>query len=758
MKTLIEKLTNIWRALLAVFGGSPGFYGERILWRKVHALAKAGEMITLKNDGVQIGERFEKMKLTILQFVPPEGIEITYDTIARSYRQVRNVVKAHNQQVDREYYRAVALYLFTTYGSIICNMIVISKIIRIWEIDSWMRGIMSAGWLIPNTYFIIQLFLYHLSNLKAVKLIHTFHEASADETRALMMRKDAPLVLSVIPAHMEDFRLIRNGLYCHALQQYPNKKIVLLLGNDYYSTNPDVQQNTAENLANVEAIGLEFARCKRRMEEILQPIHVSPKPTPETLRILASGLSFAVSWLEEKRDEIVHDVDEYPTKSFFIENVFNKQHARLKKLMEYCEHLSRSGSLETVEASSLPAYCYAECMTLFKIDLSVFQRYKYVNAEHEKTKAGNLTAYLSLLGKRWHERPIADGKFEILVDGIDDCYPERYVGVFDTDTITTFDYLIRKICFLEKPENQRVGLIQSPYNVPAPEPTISASASGIHSQWFLPISIGMSAFNSAFWLGFNGVFRAKAVEDIGGSFIAETLIEDLENSLKILKQDYTIVTSPEYQCQTFSPPDMHGMKVQRQRWASGGFRIGLIYVRDSLKGKFGRATLLEWFLRLNYILGLNILPLVVTITILLECPYYHAFFGFETLPFFFYILTYSICLSRTSYNIKQYFDGLAVSLFMNFHYLRGTWTSFKVLLRKESSQIFKSTPRSKNIFKNSLGTFEILGICFMIPFLVSKVSVSIREGHYWDAYPLYTLFCIFYGLMRLTRKAETIKD
>jgi hypothetical protein len=138
----------------------------------------------------------------------------------------------------------------------------------------------------------------------------------------------------------------------------------------------------------------------------------------------------------------------------------------------------------------------------------------------------------------------------------------------------------------------------------------------------------------------------------------------------------------------------------------------------------------------------------LTITILLECPYYHAFFGVETLPFFFYILTYAACLRNSSFTLKHYFDGLAVGLFMNFHYLKGTWTSFKVLLEKKTTQVFKATPRMKSKSPEALTTFEIFAIFFIIPLLVYRVEMSYERGHYWDVYPLYTLFTILYGVWR----------
>ena len=170
---------------------------------------------------------------------------------------------------------------------------------------------------------------------------------------------------------------------------------------------------------------------------------------------------------------------------------------------------------------------------------------------------------------------------------------------------------------------------------------------------------------------------------------------------------------------------------------------------DTIKGVYGNLSFLELLLRLNYIMGLNLLPLVITVTLLLEYPYYNAFYGIEVLPFFFYLVTYTDCLKSSSFKIKNYLDGLSIGIFMNFHYLRGTWTSLQVLFKKQTTQVFKATPRTKTFYKTPINAFELFGLFFLVPYSLLRLQGNIDSMHYWDVYPVYILFCIVYGIQRL---------
>lgn len=748
-KLLLLQPNMMLRSLKATLGINPGLIGEKKLWEIIKN-APQNENIKITQRGVWVGNTFHESLAHILKFVSKNGI-VTNKNKLNSYIDLRNLVKGDNPDLDKTYFRAMALYFFTTYGSVIVNALIVLKITQFIDLDSFVRAAFTAAWLIPNLYFLVQLYIYHISRLESIKLAHTFKEAEPEEVEMFNNKTELPKVISVIPSYLEDSKLIRNSLYSHCLQKYANKKIVLLLGNDYYTDNVSVLQNTQENITVVEDIRKEFNANYDKINKKTTEIRNRPNKGANAMPVfkeIADIYLFVVEWFDEKKNTIISDSD-FPTRDFLIEHTFEKQRQYYLDKANYCLNLINKNNLpgNNDENERLINVFIRECESVFKMELIVFQRYKYINAEHERTKAGNLTAYISLLDKEWKEVCTEDGKFEIQIEGVNKQQPD-YLAIFDSDTIVKPDYLIRKVIYMDNPANSKTGLIQSPYHVPTPEPTSPASASGVHSHWFLPISIGLSSYKSAFWLGFNGVFRYEAVKKINGSFIADTLIEDLENSLKILKNGYAIVTSPEYQCQTFSPPDMRGVHVQRERWASGGFRIGLNYLKDTFKGKYHQSGSWAMVLRLNYILGLNLLPLVITMTLILELPYYNNFYLLEVIPFFFYLITYTACLKTTSYKIKHYLDGLSISLFMNFHYLRGTWTSLKVLFKKETAQIFKATPRTRNKIRISLGQLEFFGLIILAAFMIMRINNNINGGHYYDIFPYYQLLCILYGIPR----------
>ncbi|MBI5701238.1 glycosyltransferase [Candidatus Saganbacteria bacterium] len=731
-------------------GGNPRLVGTSRLAHNVFEVARYSDKpITIMPNGIAVDKGIiDCGPLPVMEFIPREGIKVASKNLGEISAVLDGKIKEKNPYLGKEYFRARGLFWATATASLFSNAFIAFEMVSNFGDVSLLRSLLEMAWCMPNFYFLSQIFVFHTSRLKSYALESNFTEATATEVHRLKSAENQPMSLTIIPSHMEDPELLRRSLYSHCLQTYGNKKVVLLLGNDVHRSNPEVLDNTEQTLELIREIKRELAVCHDETMKAVDGFnrrktfdHVD---LGEEFRVLSAVYLSVSKWFSRKAIEIQNSTSSYPTDQYLIEHTFQRQSEYYASRAQECYMAMRG-----VNSNSEIEEMYLECSRIFNADLDIFLRTKYANLEQEKTKARNLTAYTSLLGGTWAMATDEEGRTILVSSPIGEHTPApQYVSTFDSDTIAKPDYLVRKIVYMEKEENQSVGLIQSPYLLPSPEPTNIASASAIHSFWFLPVSIGMTAYSSGFWLGFNGTWRYEAMKK-KGDFLAETLIEDVENSLKLRRNGYEIITSPEDQCQTFSPMNMKALEVQRTRWASGGLRIARILYRDIANGVYSAIDAKEVALRFNYVLGLNILPVAVTATFLLESPLHHEYFEIETIPFFLYLTTYfHVITSSTKYSFKNLIDGLSISFFMNFYYLRGLFHSAKVLFKRESDQLYKATPRKKHAAVGDFGNFEIVGTLALMAFMGVKMTENISSGFYMDFYPEYQLFSILWGIHR----------
>jgi cellulose synthase/poly-beta-1,6-N-acetylglucosamine synthase-like glycosyltransferase len=757
------------RVLQAVCGRTPGFTGEGALLSAISRQRTRGSQhIVVTQQGIEAdGVLVDQRHYPVLAFVPAPGIEIEARPEDKEQRAAfREALKRGDADIDKAHYRALGLYWLVLVGGLVSNAIMVTALFSWVHSGDWLGVFFALVWLVAGLFFFAQNLIYHLCRLRTIIVAHAFVEARGDDDLGSLWAKDQPSVLVVLPAYMENPELVKKALYSHCLQTYGNKHVVLLLGNKCGGGNAAERKNTRDNLRMVRTLRAELAYQDNRVQSALIDISsvdaeiTSNRQLQRAFEDLAKVYETVSDWLVAKGTEIGRDV-RYPTHDFLVTHTFLKQAqyyaSRSKRCLEIAALPCTDEALE-IHFETFKTF-YRECSRVFGVELDVFQRHRYANLEHEPTKAGNLTAFVSLLGKRWQEEVAQDGRLNLRRADSGLLFPApEYLAVFDTDVVVKPDYLLRKVSYLESERERKVGLIQSPYLVPEPEPTRPASASGTHTRWFLPLSIGLSTYNSAFWLGLNGVFRYEAIEKIKGSFMARTLIEDIEVSLKLVKAGYRIVTSSEPQCQTFSPPDLHAVQVQRERWASGGYKIAFDFLRDIFGGKYAGIDLAQVLLRLNYILTLNLLPLAFIAMLALQLPPYRGYYGIEMIPFLLYVATYVICLKPTAYRLGNYLDGLAIGIYVNFYYLRGCRVALRELFNRQKVRVYRATPRFKAARSYPLGLFEVLGIIFLTLFLLLRLHNQVRLGRFYDIFPLYHVISIVYGLYRFVGKRELVKN
>jgi cellulose synthase (UDP-forming) len=144
------------------------------------------------------------------------------------------------------------------------------------------------------------------------------------------------------------------------------------------------------------------------------------------------------------------------------------------------------------------------------------------------------------------------------------------VALFDVDHVPVRDFLKHTVSFFE---DEKVAIVQTPqhfYNPDVFQKNLRLEKEIRNEQglFFRVIQAGRDAHNSAFFAGSSGLFRRKALEEIGG-FRTDTLTEDLHTSLVLHSRGWKSCYLNEVLSAGLSPESLNSYQKQRDRWAVG---------------------------------------------------------------------------------------------------------------------------------------------------------------------------------------------
>ncbi len=766
----ISHIVSFINSLMAIVGFSPSFTGQKRLAARVsYFLSKGYDEVTIKPDGIYHKDKLlTSPRYHVMDFIPSKGIVVSDNDLSNIETIIKETLSLYGKKLSRTYYRIYLLAVLVIIISFLCSSYLVFRLFYD-DLELYVSEKLKYSlWILPNIFFLVQTWLFYKTRLKYVAIKAVFKEADDIEVKNLKYREDQPHVISIVPAYMEDPMLLKRTLLSITLQNYRNLRVVLLLGNDVLSESREVIENIKEVRKMVLGIRKDILHKRLTVKRYLDEYHEVNCNDPDRVinMIIQTGEIYKeiADWFNEKAQEISSDTISYPIDGYLIDNNFNIQSNFYKSRYEECLELAKivSSEVENSKSSLFKAYektqlFHEELKGLFNISLSIFMRTKYENLEQEKTKAGNLTAYSSIIGGTWKIQRGQNGRYKMLPSDTGFKIDEpSYLASFDSDTVLKPDYIIRKVAFLERAENSKVGLIQSPYVVPSPEQTAVASASGVYSYWFLTISVGLSAMKNAFWLGFNGIMRFNAAKKIK-FFLTDTIIEDTQNSIKLKNEGYDIVTSPEENCTTFSPQDLKALKVQRVRWASGGLEISKKLIIDMVKGRSGIKGFKGRFLTFNYVLGLNLLPIAATMLYFLTLPFFYEYFYAECIPFFLYMVSFTLMIkSISNYKLIHIFDGIALNIFLNFYHIIGTLKSFVRLFTTSTIKFFKSTPKDARDDRDWIGNVEFVGAVLTILWFWYRLIQQFSLEIYFDLFPIYQIALTLYSVERFHGSSRAI--
>jgi cellulose synthase (UDP-forming) len=460
---------------------------------------------------------------------------------------------------------------------------------------------------IVTAFFVYGAVVYLLTRLGHFSRLSRHRPAPRRELDALYDGAAPPLTV-LVPSYKEEPRVVMQTLMSAALQDYPYKRVVLLIDDPPGPEAPEGVEGLLAARALPGALRQRLSAPARRLREACDDFLArraqSIDPKREANR-LADLYREAAAWCERQAAE---ERSRNHTDAFFIRYV-------LRPLRD--DHLSRAEALQQAAGSGLGevelAREYRRLASLFAAEVASFERKCYANLSHEPNKAMNLNSYLGLMGNRFRE-VVRDGALHLTPVPEDTeatlVVPDaKYVLTLDADSLLNPGYALTLVHLMEQPGNERIAVAQTPYSAIPGAPGEVERIAGATTDIQGMIHQGFTAYDATFWVGANALLRKSALEEIAvedlerGHVVRRyiqdrTVIEDTESTVDLISRGWRLFNYPARLAYSATPPDFGALVIQRRRWANGGLIILPKLIRHLLRG---RGTIGEGFTRFHYL-------------------------------------------------------------------------------------------------------------------------------------------------------------
>jgi len=530
--------------------------------------------------------------------------------------------------------------------------------------------------------------------------------ASAEPADACSMDK-APALTILVPSYKEEIPVVRQTLLSAALQDYPNKRVVLLLDDppspkthsdrtalwDARSVPFDLQARMAEP---AECI----ARARREFQN--RPSSESCWAT-ECIR-LSDAFQYAAEWFEDQAKQ-------YPiqshTDAWFVREVLAVPGEEMRRIAGqwFVRRRERSGVVPAELATDIDA-AYERLAGRFRVEFDVFERKQYCNFSHEPNKAMNLNSYLGVMGKRVKPVLRADG---VSLDETQATIGSRvipdspYVITLDADSLLKPDYARTLVRIMEHPDQARMAVAQTPYSAFPNAPGALERTAGATTDIQYFVHQGFTRFAATFWVGANALLRKSALEDIcqveqSGRITVRryiqdrTVIEDTESTVDLMAKGWMLYNHPDRLAYSATPPDFGSLVIQRARWANGGLIILPKLLEFLWRTPKRPATAPQALLQVHYLTSLALTPL--SVVLLLSIPFSADLMTpampLAALPYF---VLYARDLALAGYRpIRDLMRAYALNLLLIPVHLTGAVTSLRQMVAGTKIP-FRRTPK-----------------------------------------------------------------
>jgi cellulose synthase/poly-beta-1,6-N-acetylglucosamine synthase-like glycosyltransferase len=570
----------------------------------------------------------------------------------------------------------------------------------------------------------------------------------------------------LVPSFKEEYNTIYQTLMSAVFQEFVTKRLVLLIDNPPNPSDPE------------ELKLLQLARgIPDEIRELLNPMadyiqtqeqHISRlSSADDKSRLIAETFEACGNWFADQAAQTLNTEQDSHTNRFFaMEVLLSRAYTCWEYAVKWEEGEKEVGPM---------ASAWDLMHSWFETEISSFERKTFENCTHAANKASNLNGYLSLMGNRWSVTSMNNGERHLHLEGSCDGHqvveefdvPDSpFVITLDADSLLLPYYAKRLTDDLNRPDFERVGVIQTPYSsIPGADGLLERVASATTDVQYI-IHQGFTTWNATYWVGANALMRKEALEDIACSFEERgfkmkryvqdrTVIEDTESTIDLLQSKWTLWNHPARLAYSATPPDFGSLLIQRRRWANGGLLIlpkALSYLREK-SGFIQR--LKEGFLRLHYLVSIT--GVNIGLLLLLAFPMTDSVSSFwlplTALPYFY---LYGRDLRLMRYARNDVFRVYALNLLLIPVNIGGVLKSLQQALTRKKIP-FSRTPKVTN--RTPVLPSYILATLLII--------VQWIFGAYWDfnnGYPSQGLFAavnaliLGYAVFIFIGAKDTVKD
>ena len=598
------------------------------------------------------------------------------------------------------------------------------------------------------------------------------HRIACTKERTGSLGVDAPALTVLVPSYKEELSVIRQTLLCAALQEYPNKRVVLLLDD------PPSPKSRHEQAALWAARSLPFdlqtllAPPYRHVTAARSSFRSRPSNDRQSLKdecgCVADCLRWAAEWFETqaKTTPIPSHTD-----AWFVEHIFSQPAEACRE--QAAQWVMRKRHLSDTQIEDFRQHiedAYTQLAARFTVEFDVFERKQYCNLSHEPNKAMNLNSFLGLMGKR--VRPVLrkDGLYleeTSILHGSRLIPDTPYVITLDADSLLQPCYADTLVRLMEQPEHARVAVAQTPYSAFPNPPGILERTAGATTDIQYLVHQGFTRFGATFWVGANALLKKCALEDIGTEerdgiktvrrYIHDrTVIEDTESTVDLMTKGWSLYNHPERLAYSATPPDFGSLVIQRARWANGGLIIFpklLSFLRGARKQP---RTIVQAMLQTHYLTSLAFAPL--SVLLLLIIPFSSDLMSiWMPLAAFPYFALYARDLAFLGYRpIRDLLRVYALNLLLIPVHLTGAVTSVRQAIAGTKIP-FKRTPKVSGRTRTS-------GLDAVLQLLIVSVSAALGIVYVsqmrWISgmFALVNAALLLYGIKQFIGFAELRED
>jgi len=462
--------------------------------------------------------------------------------------------------------------------------------------------------------------LYHIC-LAGYYKRRVAHTATPRQTLESLYEGKAPSLSTIIPSYKEERDVIWQTMISAALAEYPSKNVVLLIDDPYHAKAladivklEETRQIPVAMQALFDAPATYYREQKAAFEARMAARGVR---YDQELRLLADHYESVAVWLKSLAADFMGErtLETLPhAERFFVDAVlYAPARSHEARAEEFRSMLAR-GEMAT---EAMLALNYSRLVGLFTVNFSSFERKKYSNLSHEANKAMNLNSYIALVGKAWKEVRAENGQWQLIeaasAQEADFTIAHAdYINTIDADSLMLSEYALRMIHIMEKPENRKLAVIQSPCSSFPGCPGGVERAAGACIDVQFETHQGYTHWGASFWVGANAMLRREALEEIkeyrteNGNHVAiyiqdRTVIEDTESTIDLVHKGWKLYNYPERMTFSANPPDFGSLLIQRRRWSNGGLLILPKLFNYFIHAPKNLALAKEMFMRFHYL-------------------------------------------------------------------------------------------------------------------------------------------------------------